>query len=142
MNWIWLNTIVALLAVGVGVGPIVVAILLDAQQSRFQRDVERDIEQLVGSHAGGRGDGRHGGQPPHGRPRTGARPQHGPARGRAGTSVARGERRDMQQVCQNRMGRDGGSTIIAVLSNAETLKDIKTLNRHPRVEPESNPSSR
>lgn len=41
------NAIVAVVAIGVGVGPIVVAIVLDARQSRFRSDVARDIALLT-----------------------------------------------------------------------------------------------
>ena len=47
MTWIWLNIVVAVVSLAVAVGPIIVAILLDAEQSRFERDVTRDIEQLA-----------------------------------------------------------------------------------------------
>ena len=47
MSWIWVNAIVGVVALGVGVGPIVVAILLDARQSRFRSDVTRDIALLT-----------------------------------------------------------------------------------------------
>ena len=47
MTWIWVNAVVAVVSVGLAIGPIIVAILLDAEQSRFERDVTRDIALLA-----------------------------------------------------------------------------------------------